>query len=152
AFESEHDVMREHSVAAAQIGVLERLLTRAARGERKEALVEVHQAAVEALDVFGRDRPGVARVGEEHLPLCLALAADRGAEVVHRESGYGDTLFFEIVRRQISLASADEAVSGEVDDDAIIGLRRAGKPDVDLSAEVGESRLLVGQNVYVLGF
>src|SRR5215475_9509904 len=102
--------MREYSVAAAQIGVLERLLTRAARGERKEALVEIHQAAVEVLDVLGRDRPGMARVGEQHLPLCLDLAADRGAEFVHREAGFGDALFFEIVRCQISLATADEAV------------------------------------------
>ena len=45
----------------------------------------------------------------------------------------------------------DEAVAGEVDEDAVVVFGDAGEPDFELVAEVGEGGFFVGQQVDVFG-
>ena len=56
---------------------------------------------------------------------------------------------FEIEGREVALALVHEAVAGEVDEDAVVLFGDAGKPGIDLAAEVGEGGFVVGQHVHV---
>ena len=56
---------------------------------------------------------------------------------------------FHVEGGEVALALVHEAVAGEVDEDAVVFFGDAGKPGIDLAAEVGEGGFFVGQQVHV---
>ena len=127
----------------------EGVLAGAAGGEGEEALAEIAEAVIEVFGVLGGDGAGVAGVGEEDFGPGLDLAADHAAEFVHGIAGVGDAVAFEIEGREVALALVHEAVAGEVDEDAVVFFGDAGKPGIDLAADVGEGGFVVGEHVHV---
>ena len=107
---------------------------------------------VEVLRVFRRDRARVACVGEQHFILGLDLAADYGAEVIHRVTGGRDVFRVDIVGRQVTFAAVNKAMACKVNQDAVVVFGHRRQPGVDFTAYIGERGFRAGQHVHILGF
>ena len=57
----------------------------------------------------------------------------------------------DIVRREVGFTGGDEAVPGEVDEDAVVAFGDGRKPDFELVANVGDGGFFVDELVDVLG-
>ena len=125
----------------------------AGRGQGQEALGQVAVLLVERLvRRLCVDLAGVARVGQQHLPVGLHAVRHDVAE--HRH-GIGRLLQpprVDVRRGQVSPSVLHEPVPGEVDDHAVGRRRHRGQPFLERIPDVGQRRLRTRQQPHVLGW